>query len=115
MHLIDRRDVGEQNGLVDALSYHDARENQGNIETVYWNTKGLKVTRFRMLSDRGFPMWDISYCHGILNGQHVDVELPFHQLPKRAWKKTIIDYAKRDKVYAKGLGILDPLVVSTLC
>jgi hypothetical protein len=36
------------------------------------------------------------------------------QLPRRGWQKEIVAHAQRDGVYAKGLGILDPLVVSTL-
>lgn len=107
---IDRPAVGEVNGLVDGLSYHEARR---GAKTVPWTAKGLKVTRFRLLSDPGFPMWDVSYCHGELNGKPVDVSLPFFQLPKYGWKKAIVEHAKRDGVFAKGLGILDN--ISSLC
>lgn len=82
--------------------------------TVPWTAKGLKVTRLRMLSDPGFPCWDISYCHGVLaDGEAVEVELPFYQLPKYGWKRAIVNAAKRDKVFAQGIGILTN--VSTLC
>lgn len=74
---------------------------------VDWTHPGLKITRLRLLSDPGHPVWDVSYCHGILDGKHVAVGLPFSTLPKRAVARTIIEYAKRDKVYAKGIGILD--------
>ena len=84
-------------------------------KTVPWTAKGLKITRLRMLSDQGFPFWDVSYCHGVLNGEPVTVALPFHQLPKRGRNKAIVEYAKRDNVYAKGLGILNDFVISTLC
>lgn len=84
-----------------------------DADTVYWNTKGLKVTRLRLLSDPGFPAWDVSYCHGFVGDTPVHVELPFSQLPKRNWKGYIINQAKKDKVYAKGLGILDN--ISALC
>lgn len=110
--LINRPEVGEMNGLVDGISYH-ADRNKEEVQSVCWTTKGLKVTRFRMLSEPGFPVWDVSYCHGVLNGKHVDVVLPFDQLPKRNWKAEIIRYAKQDGVFAKGLGVLDN--VSTLC
>lgn len=113
MNTVNRPSVGEMNGLADGSKYHENRHKQEEIQRVCWTTKGLKVTRFRMLSDPGFPVWDISYCHGILNGKHVDVELPFDQLSKRNWKAEVIQYAKKDGVYAKGLGILDN--VSTLC
>ena len=83
---------------------------------VDWDTPNLKVTRLRMVSDRGFPYWDISYCYGVLDGKHVRVRLPFSQIPKpfapeaKAWgfgKGFIINEAKRAGVFAKGLGILD--------
>ena len=82
--------------------------------TVPWTTPGLKVWRLRLLSDPGFPAWDVSYCHGTLpDGEHVKVDLPFSQLPKRGFKRAIVAAAKRDKVFASGMGILDN--ISTLC
>jgi hypothetical protein len=84
-------------------------------EYVDWSDPDLKrVTRLRLLSDPGFPMWDVSYCFGEMkDGRCVRVQLPFDQLPKGGkLQKTIVEYAKRDKVYAKGLGILD--AISTL-
>lgn len=96
----------ESNGLVNGKAYHAKRNEQEVIETVSWKEKGLQVTRLRLLSDPGFPLWDVSYCHGILNGKHVDVELPFSQLPKRNYLAAIIKHAIRDGVYAKGIGIL---------
>lgn len=75
---------------------------------VDWSEPGLKITRLRLLTDPGFPVWDVSYCDGRLpNGKTVMVRLPFSQLPKRGVVKAIIEYAKRDKVFAKGTGIFD--------
>lgn len=78
---------------------------------VYWNDPQLaKVTRLRLLSDPGFPYWDVSYCYGELkDGTPVRVTLPFSQLNKfgASLSKQIISYAKKDGVYAKGLGILE--------
>lgn len=82
--------------------------------TVYWDAKGLKITRFRILTDPGFPAWDVSYCHGRLNGKPVNVDLPFAQMPKRGWKRYVVEMAKKDGVYAKGLGILDPINISAI-
>lgn len=81
---------------------------------VPWTATGLKVTRFRILTDPGFPYWDVSYCHGEIthpdgSKENVRVELPFSQLPRRGMTKFIIDHARKDKVYAKGLGILDAI------
>lgn len=103
----------ETNGLANARKYHEAREPHGG--NVYWNDPQLsRITRLRLLSDPGFPVWDVSYCHGILeDGTHVDVDLPFDQLPKRRVRAAICHYAVKDKVFAKGLGIYD--AISTLC
>lgn len=100
---------------------------------VDWTHPGLKITRLRLLSDPGFPFWDVSYCYGMLGDEPVRVSLPFSQLRKRithvrdpfskrlerlakptapSLAEQIIAYAKKDKLYAKGLGILD--CISTL-
>jgi len=91
--------------------YHKNRNSTGSVP---WSTRGLKITRTRMVSDRGFPYWDISYCDGVLNGKDVDVRLPFHQIPKKSandpmgyGKGFIINVAKKEGVYAKGTGILE--------
>ena len=35
---------------------------------VYWDDPRLKrITRLRLLSDPGFPLWDVSYCYGVLH------------------------------------------------
>lgn len=90
------------------------RMDEGGNQTVYWDTPGLKVTRLRLLTDPGFPLWDVSYCYGELrDGTAVRVSLPFHQLRKYKVSSDIIEHARRDGVYAKGLGILD--AISTVC
>lgn len=83
--------------------------------TVPWTDKRLaRIERLRLLSDPGFPAWDVSYCTGRLaNGDKVRVSLPFSQLPKGTYRKAIIYFAKADKVFAKRLGIFD--AISTLC
>ena len=99
----------ETNALVNGPAYHEQER-----ESVDWSEPGLKITRLRVLTDPGFPMYDVSYCHGELNGKPVDVQLPFHQIPKRNYKGFLIREAQRDGVYAKGLGILDLANWSTL-
>jgi hypothetical protein len=112
----DRPEVGEVNGLVNGQDYHKAHH-ENHAGTVHWTDPRLaKITRFRLLSDPGFPYWDVSYIHGVLkDGRNCDVycDFPYGQLPKRGMKRFIIEAAKRDGVYAKGLGIFDAL--STLC
>lgn len=109
---------GETNGLTVPGSvyhkpYHDAPE-------VCWSTPGLKVTRFRILTDPGFPAWDVSYCHGELDGKPVRVRLPFSQLAKSGfryrdkdgtikkggWKAHVIAWGKKEGVDTFKLGII---------
>jgi len=84
--------------------------------SVYWTDPEIdKIFRLRLLSDPGFPFWDVSYCYAVLkNGTNVRVQLPFHQLSKRSMKADIIEWAKKDGVYAKGLGLFDPMTISKL-
>lgn len=90
--------------------YQQAWEANLNTETpeVDWTEPGLRITRLRLLTDPGHPVWDVSYCDGVLpDGSTVSVRLPFDSLPKRNVSKAIVAHAKRDGVYAKRLGILD--------
>ena len=108
----DRPTVGEVNGLVNGIAYHNERHAQGGgIDSVCWTTPGLEITRLRLLSDPGFPAWDVSYCHGILHGRHVKVELPFSQLPKHNMKSWLYKEAQKTGVFIKGLFSS----LSTLC
>ena len=97
--------------ITDAL--HAVRESVHG--TVQWDDPDLKrIVRLRLLSDPGFPVWDVSYCYGQMkDGSYVRVELPFSQLPKHNFKSAIIRYAEKDGVFAKGLGVFD--AISTLC
>jgi len=91
--------------------FHD----ESLVATLDWSSPDLAcVLRLRLLSDPGFPAWDVSYCVGRNRaGQKVRVALPFSQLPKGNIKGAILAHARAAKVYAKGLGILDS--ISTLC
>jgi hypothetical protein len=111
---MNRPDVGEFNGLENGIEYHNHRHEQEFIETVNWTTEGLEITRLRLLSDPGFPVWDVSYCHGILEGKHVDVALPFSQLPKYSkggYKTALYNEAAKTGKFIKGLFSS----ISTLC
>lgn len=74
-----------------------------------------RIVRLRVLSDPGFPYWDLSYCYGVLqDGTYVRVQLPRHQFRKSRLRGELIEMCREAGVYGKGLGILDPDVVSTL-
>jgi hypothetical protein len=77
----------ETNGI--APGYH----NEPIVGTLDWTSPDLaKITRLRLLSDPGYPAWDVSYCHGEnRRGERVNVGLPFSQLPRgRAMRGAII-------------------------
>ena len=82
---------------------------------VSWDHPDLRITRLRLLSDPGYPTWDVSYCHGRIGDEEVKVMLPFSELPKRAMKSKIVQYARLDKVHAKAIGILEDYNISKLC
>ena len=81
--------------------------------TVDWADPALaQITRLRLLTEPGFPMYDVSYCWGALHdGTKVEVQLPFHQLPRKNMRGAIIEAAKQDRVYASGLGLFDALSI----
>ena len=85
-------------------------------ETVDLADKRLdRIVRLRLLTDRGFPFWDVSYCYGVLkDGTKVRVNLPQHQFPRATLKGSLIEMCKREGVFAKGLGLLDENVWSRL-
>ena len=100
-------------GYASMAEYHDERADQ---EEVCWTDKRLaKVTRLRLLSDPGFPVWDVSYCDGVLHdGSPCRVYLPFTQIPKRGFSKFLVNEGKRAGVFVKGLGMLDQYNISKL-
>lgn len=68
----------------------------------------VKITRLRLLSDPGYPYWDVSYCHGQLaDGTIVPVLLDDGMLPKNGLSRALVEMAKRAGRYAKGIGLLD--------
>ncbi len=105
--------MSETNPLPDG--YH-AEVTNTITKCVDWSEPGLQVTRLRLLSEPGHPVWDVSYCHGQLpSGEYVNVQLPFDTIPKLykgGIKTYIVDWAVVRGLWAKGTGILDN--ISTL-
>lgn len=85
--------------LADPSTYFDAIQ----PDPVDWDTPGLVIDRLRLVSDPGYPWWDISYCTGFLNGKLYKVHLPFSQLPKRNMKRALYEEARRSGAYINGL------------
>jgi hypothetical protein len=93
------------------------RESIDRSLVVDWADPRLaKILRLRLIgASREFPFWDVSYVYGELrDGRRVRVTLPVHQLPRYGWQGKLIALAREEGVYAKGLGLFDPDVVSTL-
>lgn len=104
----------ETNTLSDVMSESLAGEFRRSPYLVAWDDEGLEsIVRLRLVSDPGFPAWDVSYCWGRLtDGTPVRVSLPFFQLPKRNINAAIIAEARRAGIFAKRLGIFDAISVS---
>jgi hypothetical protein len=72
-----------------------------------------RITRLRLVSDPGFPFFDVSYCYGVLkDGTHVRVDLPAHQFPRRGLNRALVEMCQEAGVYGRGLGIFDGDVIS---
>lgn len=94
----------ESNGLTDPDSYFS----EPRIDVDLTDKELAKITRLRLISDPGFPVWDVSYCHGELkDGTKVRVQLPRHQFKKKWLKNDLVSMCKEAGVFAKGLGLLN--------
>lgn len=96
--------------------YHDTVDYSRRLTLAQVAAAGGKISRLRLLSDRGFPFWDVSYCHAKLpDGSIVTVNTNGHsQFPRRGLKAALIQWAKDEGVFAKGIGLLDEGNWSTL-
>jgi hypothetical protein len=67
-----------------------------------------RVVRLRLLTDPGYPYFDISYVYGVLkDGTHVRIDAHPGSLRRRAIKTDLINWAREEGVNAKRLGLLD--------
>lgn len=67
-----------------------------------------RIVRVRLISDRGNPLWDLSYCWGELrDGTRVSVDLGRFHFPKHGLSAALVDTARQAGRYAKGIGLLD--------
>lgn len=110
---MDLPEVYEIDRLASGAEYHQHHTDPSHfIGIVKWTEPGLYITRLRVLSDPGYPFWDVSYCHGRIGDKTCNVELPFSRLPRPGLERAIVQAAIKDGVYARGIGILDN--ISTL-
>lgn len=93
----------EHTAMLDAIDY-------ARPHTCLADPALTKITRLRLLSDVGFPAWELSYCWGELaDGTAVNVNLPRDRFSKKALKADLIDMCKEAGRYGKGMGIFDAL------
>lgn len=71
-----------------------------------------ELVRLRLLTDRDFPWWEVSYCYGRLQtGELVRVYLGVDHIKKaygKVSKAHLIEIAKMNGRYAKQVGLLAP-------
>lgn len=124
MSLETQRELFQQANEVNGLSSaHEAfREEIDYSQRVDITDRRLaKIVRLRLL----LPSWeermsgynnaDVSYCWGELkDGTHVYVNVTLRIDIRKGVKAGIVAMAKQEGIYAKGLGLLDDSVISTL-
>lgn len=111
----DSYGVVETNGIDDDVRALRDRVHASNIEVDFDDPRLVRITRLRLVTDPGFPLWDVSYVYGRLaDGTDVRVQLPVHQFSKRNLNRELIEMCKAAGKYGKAMGIFDPLVVSKL-
>ena len=109
--------------VYDALNFYGVTyegEQSGYVPTEQFMTlaelsaKGGHIVRVRWIGGDYIPgrgkCYDLSYVHGQLaDGTRVSItHLPAAFLvPRRGIKGALIEWAKEEKVFAKGLGLLD--------
>ena len=83
--------------------YAHAKVERSHIP-VHWSDPELaQIVRIRLVTDPGFPMWDVSYIHGVMkDGTHVRVN-GLYTLPRKEMLRNLYAQASADGVYLKRL------------
>ena len=67
-----------------------------------------RVVRLRLLTEPGYPYFDVSYVYGQLHdGTYVRLSGAPTQLGRKTLKRDLIHWAREEGAWAKGLGLLD--------
>jgi len=76
---------------------------------VAWTDPNLeKVTLLELRCN--LDEWKVTQVLGTMkDGTEVMVEVPFTRLPRWGLQREIVRWAKKDKVFAVGLGVLDSI------
>lgn len=106
--------ANETNGLVDAPAYHAETDYRDPHTLRRLADAGGRIDRLRIFKESGRV--DVSYIIGVLpDGRRVPIHVGVENfIPRRAFKGALIEWAKAEGVYAKGVGLLDEGRWSTL-
>lgn len=98
--------TNETNPLIDPTTYHQTRR----TEVDFSDRRIARITRLRLLSDKGYPYWDLSYCHGELHdGTPVRINLPVRQFRKKLLRAELLQMCRDEGVFGKKLGLFDAI------
>lgn len=105
--------VREDNSIADAAYTHEAVDYSEHCALD--DPRLARVDRIRLLTERGYPYFDVSYVWGTLkDGRHVRISGFDGPLPRKGLKGALVQIAKEHKVHAHGLHMLDSDVISIL-
>lgn len=104
---MNRTLANETNGLEDGHSYHAAVDYKRDLSLKEIAEAGGKISRVRIFIEG--RMADLSYMHATLaDGTIVSVNTAYLRLSNSfTIKRDLIEWAKSQGVFAKGLGLLD--------
>lgn len=104
----------ETNNIQDSAVQHSDIDHSRTLSLGDPDLKAIR--RLRLLTDPGYPVWEISYCYGETKaGDLVRVDLGIYTLPKGNIKGALIQAARQAGVHAKTLHLLDDDIISKLC
>lgn len=100
-------DMDRQTNPVPENYYEDRAGRTVFLSLAELSAAGGRVTRVRWLMERGRA--DLSYVHGVLpDGTPVHVRgAGVYLIPRWEMKKSLIEWARSEGVFAKELGLLD--------
>lgn len=106
------RDYGvQETGMPVGPEYHATVDHSTEWTLAEISRRGGRITRVRLFHEQG--RFDVSYIHGFVPGVgNVHVNLCHMTsagfgIPRRAFKGEMIKWAQAERVFAKGLGLLD--------
>lgn len=113
MDLAVRYGVNETNPIWASEATHETVD--FSVHCTLGDPRVKRVLRLRMLTEPGYPYFDISYCYAELkDGTQVRLAGVPAQVGRKTIKRDLIAWAREEGAYAKGLGLLDDSTWSIL-